>query len=99
MDTVYSMLTEEEQEIKERLIKKYFGDTSEKAIIVKGMIETGEISESDAWKVFEELSNLGTGNFMGFLKELQRTLHCQIVRGTLLEKFDDDKIEEGAFDF
>lgn len=31
-------------------------------------------------------------NFMGFLKELQGKLHCQVIRGTLVER-DYNKLE------
>jgi len=41
-------LTEEEQEIKQKLQTKYFGDATEKQILVKAMVEAGEISREDA---------------------------------------------------
>lgn len=83
----YDFLTEEEQEIKQKLQTKYFGDATEKQILVKAMVEAGEISKEDAWSVLEEMTNMnGKANFMGFLKEIQRTLHCQVIRGTLVDR-------------
>ena len=82
----YSLLTEEEQAIKQNLQTKYFGDATEKQILVKGMVEAGEIRKEDAWDVLEEMTNMRTGNFMQFLKEIQEALHCQVIRGTLVER-------------
>lgn len=83
----YDFLTEEEQEIKQKLQTKYFGDATEKQILVKAMVEAGEISKEDAWSVLEEMTNMnGKTNFMGFLKEIQQTLHCQVIRGTLVDR-------------
>lgn len=89
----YSLLTEEEQQIKQKIQTKYFGDATEKQILVKAMVEAGEISKEDAWSVLEEMTNMNRKeNFMGFLKEIQAALHCQIIRGTLVER-DVNKIE------
>lgn len=82
----YDWLTEEEQAIKQNLQIKYFGDATEKQILVKGMVEAGEIRKEDAWEVLEEMTNMRTGNFMQFLQEIQEILHCQVIRGTLVER-------------
>ena len=89
----YSLLTEEEQKIKKEIQTKYFGDTTEKQVFVKAMVEAGEISKEEAWSVLEEMTNMNApSNFMGFLKELQGKLHCQVIRGTLVER-DYNKLE------
>jgi len=76
-------LTPEEEEIKQKLIQKYFGNVSEKQIIVKAMVESGEITKEEAWDVLEELTNMkGRGNFMTFMSELQAKLNCKVIRGT-----------------
>lgn len=85
-ETKYLKLTDEEEEMKQKLIKKYFGDATEKQILVKGMVEAGEISSEEAWDVLVELTNMGTGNFMMFLAELQEKIGCQVVRGTMVTK-------------
>lgn len=82
----YSKLTDEERKIKEKLQTKYFGDATEKQILVKGMIEEGEIEKEEAWDLLEDLTGMTTGKFKGFLDELQDVLGCQIVRGTLVER-------------
>lgn len=86
-------LTEEQQEIKRILIAKYFGDASEKQIIVQGMIEAGEITEAEAWKVLSQMTNMKGDNFLSFLKELQKKIGCRVVRGTLVQRIQ----QKGAF--
>ena len=87
----YERLSEEEEQIKQDLIHKYFGNADEKQIIVKGMVGSGEISKKDAWDVLEELTNMRDGNFMSFLGELQEKVGCQIIRGTLVTR--DNTVE------
>ena len=61
----YSFLTEEEQAIKQKLQTKYFGDATEKQILVKAMVEAGEISKQEAWGVLEQMTNMDNrNNFM-----------------------------------
>lgn len=91
-------LTPEEEEIKQKLIQKYFGDVSEKQVIVKAMVESGEISKEDAWEVLEELTNMkGQGNFMAFLGELQEKLNCMVIRGTNVEA--NRQLEDKGFNW
>lgn len=88
----YSFLTPEEEQIKKELQYKYFGDTTDKQIFVKAMVEKGEIKREDAWSVLEQLTNMNTGNFLGFLKELQSKIGCQVVRGTLVYRDRDQEM-------
>ena len=82
----YSFLSPEEQEIKQDLQMKYFGDATEKQVLVKAMVERGEITSEEAWGVLEDMTNMKTGNFMAFLEELQQKLGCQVVKGTLVDR-------------
>ena len=84
-DGTYKLLNSEEIKIKEDLQKKYFGDATEKQIIVEAMVESGEITRAEAWDVLRELTNMKR-NFMPFLGELQEKLQCQVIRGTLVER-------------
>ena len=93
----YSLLTEEEQQIKQNLQTKYFGDATEKQVLVKGMVETGEITKEEAWGILEEMTNMSTGNFRLFLDEMQEKLGCQVVRGTFVER-DRMALDWGADD-
>lgn len=88
IDTEYRLLNEEEEEIKQNLIKKYFGDATEKQIIVQGMVELGEIKKEEAWDVLQELTGMHGNNFMAFLNELQVKIGCQVIRGTMVDRTD-----------
>lgn len=89
----YLPLSSEEQKIKSELQTKYFGDTSEKQILVKGMIASGEITQEEAWGVLEEMTNMTDNNFVMFLKELQDKIGCKIIKGTLVQRI----AEKSAF--
>lgn len=86
INTQYELLTEQQEEIKQQLIKKYFGDATQKQIIVKGMVQSGEITKEEAWDVLTQLTNMQDTNFMTFLTQLQEKLQCTVVRGTLVER-------------
>lgn len=79
-------LTDEENEIKEQLQKKYFGNASEKQIIVQAMVESGELPKEQAWEMLTALTNMKGNNFIMFLQELQAILGHQVVRGTHIER-------------
>lgn len=79
-------LTQEEEQIKSKMIKKYFGDASEKQILVQGMVEAGEISSEEAWNVLTEMTNMKGSNFLSFLGELQEKIGCRVIRGTFVER-------------
>lgn len=80
----YELFSEEEEEIKKRLITKYFGDTTEKQLLVQDMIDEGEITEAEAWCVFQKLTDVTHESFMDYLDELQSAIRCKIARGTLV---------------
>lgn len=98
-DAKYSLFTPEEKQIKDELVKKYFGNTTEKQIIVKKMVSDGEISREEAWGILEELTNMKDGNFLAFLGELQAKLGCQVVKGTWVERYGEKKLVEEKYDW
>ena len=82
--------TPEEEEVKNQLLKKYFGDASEKTVLVQSMIESGELAEKDAWKEYKNIMNLP--HFYGmFIDELRVAIGCKVVKATL--------ISESAFEY
>lgn len=81
-------LTSEEQEIKDKLIKKYYGDATEKQILVQGMIEAGEITKEEAWDVLTKMTHMNKASFYTFLKELQKVLDCKIIKGTIVDRIE-----------
>lgn len=84
----YDFLTEEEEKVKKELQTKYFGDATEKQIMVNAMYEAGEIDEKEAFLLLREWTNMSDrGHFMGFLGELQKALGgVQVIRGTLVDR-------------
>lgn len=80
----YERFNDEEQTIYKKLLVKYFKNTDDKAIFVKDMIKRGEITEEEAWKVYDEIANLEFG-FMNFKAEMELAVGCPIVRATEIE--------------
>lgn len=78
--------TAEETEIKNKLLKKYFGDTEEKTLFIADMIDNGEITEEEAWKVFAEIVKIDR-NWLEFKAELEEAINCIVVRATRIENF------------
>ena len=83
-----SVLTPEEEQIKQKLMKKYFGDATEKQILVQGMVEAGEIKKEEAWDILTQMTNMRGVNFYTFLKELQETLGCKVIKGTMVNRIE-----------
>lgn len=76
--------TAEETEIKNKLLKKYFGNAEEKSLFIADMIENGEITKEEAWKVYEEMTKVNK-NWLEFKAELEEAINCIIVRATRVE--------------
>jgi NAD(P)H-nitrite reductase large subunit len=69
-------------------MKKYFGDATEKQILVQGMVEAGEIKKEEAWDILTQMTNMRGVNFYTFLKELQETLGCKVIKGTMVNRIE-----------
>lgn len=76
-------LNKEEEEIKNKLIKKYFGNTTEKQIFVQGMVDNGQITKEQAWSLLEELTDM-KNSFGAFKAEFEMLINNPIGRGTYL---------------
>jgi hypothetical protein len=85
-ETGYEFLTKEEEQIKQDLIKLYFGDATEKQLLVRDMVDKGELKSEDAFEYLSEITGTTSDRFMLFLGELREKIGCQIVRGTFVEK-------------
>ena len=80
----YERFNDTEQAIYKRLLVKYFKGADEKTIFVRDMIKRGEITEEEAWGVYEDMMNLEQG-FMNFKIEMEETIGYPIVRVTEIE--------------
>jgi len=85
-DGSYDFLNEEEKNIRDKLIKKYFGDTTQKQLFVKQMIQDGEITKEEAFEYLEKITNMTDNKYLDFLRELQAAIGCQVVKGTYVER-------------
>ena len=77
-------LSEEEQEIKTNLLKKYFSTADEKTAMVQTMIENGELNKEEAWQYYSKLINL-PANYSNFMFDFKKQTGIQLVRGTQRE--------------
>lgn len=88
--------TEEEQKVKEKLMKQYFSTDVEKELWIAEMVERKEIEKSEAYDLLVNMKNLNSQGFMGFKRALEAELGCSIVKGTRIEK--KLLLEEGAWE-
>ena len=78
-------LTQEEKQIKNKLVKKWFGNTTDQHIFVAEMVAQGEISREQAWDMLEELTNV-ENRLAGFRYDFMQAINADIDKGTRLIK-------------
>ena len=76
-------LTEEQKQIKDKLVKKWFGNTTDKHIFVAQMVAEGEISREEAWDMLEELTNV-ENKLAGFKYDFMEAINADVDKGTRL---------------
>lgn len=92
-DAILEFFTPEENEIKKELMKKYFGDTTEKQLAVQQMVDSHEIKEEEAWRVLQLLTNYTSEHYLAFIRELSDKVDCDfVIRGTLIERYGENGI-------
>lgn len=82
----FVQFTPEEEQLKKNLLKQYFGTDEEKDILIAQMVDAGEISEAEAYRLTREYRGLNNAGFMGFLKELEAQIGAKVVKATKFEK-------------
>lgn len=73
-------LTEEQQKIKNRLVKKYFGDLQEWTLGVIDDLKHSRITEEEAGQALRNLNS--RGEYLAWKTELETTLGFPIAKGT-----------------
>lgn len=82
----FVQLSPEEEQKKKILLKQFFGTDEEKDILIAQMVDSGEITEAEAYRLTREYRGLNNAGFMGFLKKLEKEIGAKIVRATKFEK-------------
>lgn len=90
--------TEEEKEIKNKLLKKYFGNAEEKCVFIQDMLNNGEITTEEVGEVLQDIMNLDK-NYMLFKNELEEILGAKVVRATRVETNVFKTIKNGNFEY
>lgn len=95
IDGTLAWLSLEEEQIRQELMEKWFGDRLdfvEKALLVQGMVEEGEIEKEEAWEYLENITSLPK-YYKGFMREFQERTGITLVRGTMVDNY----FKESAF--
>lgn len=98
-DEVYFIqFDEREEQIKQNLLRKHFGTDEEKDILIAQMVDAGEITEAEAYRLTREYRGLNSNGFMGFLKALEKEIGAKVVKATKFEEmvFFDTKDQPAA---
>lgn len=82
----FIQFTTEEENIKRNLLKQYFGTDEEKDILIAQMVDAGEITEAEAYRLTRAYRGLNNAGFLGFLKELEKQVGSKVVKATKFEK-------------
>lgn len=82
----FVQFNEEEEKIKQDLLKKHFGTNEEKDLLIAEMVLNGEISKEDAYDIMMEYRNLNGKGFMGFLRALEKEIGSKVVKATKFEE-------------
>ena len=82
----FIQFNEEEEKIKQELLKKHFGTKVEKDLLIAEMVANNEISKEDAYDIMMEYRNLNAQGFMGFLKALEKEIGAKVVKATKFEE-------------
>ena len=85
-EITFTQFNEEEEKIKQKLLKKHFGTDEEKDILIAQMVDAGEISEAEAYRLTREYRGLNTSGFMSFMKALEKEIGAKVVKATKFEE-------------
>lgn len=90
--------TAEEEAIKNKLLKKYYGNTEEKLIYIQDMVNNGEITEAEGWQELKEIADL-ENKYVLFKNELEKLIQNKVVRATRVfdNEFKTIKVKERKF--
>lgn len=96
-EVYYTPLTEEEEEIKQQMMKQYFGTDEEKDIMIAEMVDAGEITKEEAYDLIVEYRGLNKVGYGRFIKDLGDKIGATVTKVTLIQKKIPVGDVEGAF--
>ena len=82
----FTQFNEEEEKIKQRLLKQHFGTDEERDILIAQMVDAGEIGEAEAYRLTREYRNLNGAGFMSFMRALEKEIGAKVVKATKFEE-------------
>lgn len=83
-----NFLTEEETEVKEKLLAKHFKGATEKMVIVKEMVDNKEITKEEGYDILlsGEAGKRVKGNFGNLIEDFKDITGKTLIRGTLVTR-------------
>lgn len=96
-EIIYAPFTEEEEDIKKKLLKKYFATDEEKEILIAEMVEAGEINKAEAYDLLCEYKGLNKAGFMSFKAELEKEIGYTVHKITYILRDSEVKALPSAF--
>ena len=94
---IYKQFTDEEEQIRKDLMKKFFSTDIEKEIFIAEMVEMGEITKEQAYDALCSMKNLNKSGYTGFLKALKELIGSDVSKATFIYKKEDEiKFIEGT---
>ena len=91
-----------QQKIKDNMIQQWFGNLSEKVLIIQDMINNKELTKEEAWDFLEDIASLDS--FDTFKVSFERAVSASVTHGCrvinreeYLIDIDDDDIEDDEY--
>lgn len=86
----YSFLTQEEEEIKKEVLKKYYGSSDEKMAILDTILLEKEMSPEEFVEAYQQIMGDPSIRYKAFRDEFSERIGAKIARVTYLEKFEGE---------
>ena len=89
----YVKLNAEQTKIKNELLQKYMHSANEAALFIQDSIESGELTQEEAWEVYNEMTDVKT-NYLNFLDEFAILTGFKLTKCTLITGKDWEEMVE-----
>lgn len=90
--------TEEENAKKQELITKYYGDVTEKQLLIWTQVKAKKLSKEEAFDILMEWCEMDNEDkFLKFLNELKQLTGSDVLKGTMVYKEQPLQIEDKGY--